>query len=299
MTRVLVVGGVSWDSILQLGDLPEPRAQTVFSRGFHETVGSTGAGKALNLARLGLDVTLHAFVGADPFGALVRERLAAEPLRFVAEHDPRGTERHVNLMADDGRRISIYAAYATFEPHYDAARLEALIADTDVVALNIINYARTLIPTIKRLGKPLWCDIHDWDGRNDYHRDFVAAADVLFMSDGAMPDTPAFMAAQIAAGKSLVVATRGAAGASALDATGRWHHTPAYPVPRVVDTNGAGDAFFSGLLYAHARGHALPRALRLAAIVGARCVSHPELADPALTAATVEGLEASWPVATP
>jgi len=294
MTRVLVVGGVSWDAVLRLGALPEPRPQTVFSSDYFEAVGSTGAGKALNLARLGFDVTLHAFVGDDDHGARIRERFAEEPLRFVPEIDPAGTERHVNLMADDGGRISIYAIYATFEPRYDAARLEALVAESDVVALNIINYARTLIPMIRRLGKPIWCDIHDWDGANDYHRDFVAAADVLTFSEDAMPDPRAFMAAQVAAGKRLVAATRGASGACALDATGAWVETAAYPVSEVVDTNGAGDAFFAGLLYGASRGYSTAKCLRLGAVVGARCVSQRELADPDLTPEAVDALEAAW-----
>ncbi len=72
--RILVTGGLSWDSILHLGELPDPWPQTVFSRSFHESIGSTGAGKAMNLGRLGLDVTLHPLIGGDPPGDLIRAR---------------------------------------------------------------------------------------------------------------------------------------------------------------------------------------------------------------------------------
>ncbi|MGW3245327.1 PfkB family carbohydrate kinase [Streptomyces sp. NPDC001070] len=48
-------------------------------------------------------------------------------------------------------------------------------------------------------------------------------------------------------GPSLVVLTRGAAGAVAHWAPGGRHSVPAHPV-RVTDTIGAGDAFMAGLL---------------------------------------------------
>ena len=73
MKNILVLGGVSYNMMIYLGAFPQPEPQTVFSQGFHETVGSTGAGKALNLAKLGLDVTLHGMIGADDLGQKIRD----------------------------------------------------------------------------------------------------------------------------------------------------------------------------------------------------------------------------------
>lgn len=285
--RILVVGGVSWDSIIDLGELPEPRQQTLFSRHYHETVGSTGAGKAMNLARLGFDVTLHAMLGDDPWGAMSRERLQRESLRFIHDVDPGGTERHVNLMADSGARISIYTNTGSFEPSVDMGRLAALLADADVLALNINNYCRRLIPLARRLGTPIWCDIHDWNGTNEYHRDFVEAADFLFLSSDSLPDYRDFMARRVAAGARLVVSTHGSKGATALTAAGAWIETPAVTVAPVVDTNGAGDGFFSGYLYGHTRGREPERCMQLGAVTAALALASHELAHPELSAARV------------
>ncbi|MBN1319086.1 MAG: hypothetical protein JXA42_26620 [Anaerolineales bacterium] len=63
--KVLVLGGVSYNMMVYLIQFPEPRSQTLPARGYHETIGSTGAGKALNLHRLGMDVTLYGLVGCD------------------------------------------------------------------------------------------------------------------------------------------------------------------------------------------------------------------------------------------
>jgi len=269
--------------MIYLSRFPERRSQTLFSRAYHETVGESGAGKALNLAKLGMPTTLHGMIGADEPGRRIREFIAREGVTFLHDVDPQGTERHVNLMIDDGGRISIYMAYATFEPQVALEWLEPVMAASDHVVINIINYCRRLIPVAKRLGKAIWCDIHDWDGRNDYHREFVAAADYVFMSSDAMPDYRAFMQTLNADGKRLVVCTHGRHGSTALTAAGEWTEMPIIESYPRVDTNGAGDAFFAGFLYGHAHGYATQRCLRIATIVGGLCVTSRELAFMELT----------------
>ncbi|MDY7228045.1 carbohydrate kinase family protein [Hyalangium rubrum] len=288
MPRALVIGGVSFDTLIRLNRFPEPRSQTVFSQGYHETLGSTGAGKALNLRKLGFDVTLHALVGADTYGQRIEERLRHEGIDFVRDIDPRGTERHVNLMDSDGGRISIYMAHATFEPELDLDRIKALIPTHDYVVLNIINYTRRVIHAVRNAGKELWCDLHDYDGRNPYHADFLVAADCIFMSSDAMPEPRPFMEHMVRSGKKLVVCTHGRHGSSALTSDGRWIETPIVPGYTVRDTNGAGDAFFAGFLFGHSRGHPIEQCLRLASIVGALCVTSEELASPTLSPELLE-----------
>ncbi len=287
MSRVLVVGGVSWDTVVRLERFPEPRPATLFARGVHETVGSTGAGKALNLARLGVAVTLHALVGEDDLGRRITRRLADGGVTFVPEPDPQGTERHVNLMADDGGRISIFVSIASSEPRLDMGRLEALVRDHDLVVLNILNYCRRLIPLVRRHRKEIWCDIHDWDGVNPYHRDFVEAADVLFMSSDAMPRWRDLLRERVAAGTRLGVCTHGRDGSTAFTRDGRFLETPILPACERVDTNGAGDAFFAGFLAAHLDGKPVETCLRWATVTAGLCVSSPELVHPDLSAARV------------
>ena len=44
MKRVLVLGGVSYNTMIYVERFPQPEPQTVFSRRLHDTVGSTGTG---------------------------------------------------------------------------------------------------------------------------------------------------------------------------------------------------------------------------------------------------------------
>jgi sugar/nucleoside kinase (ribokinase family) len=288
MPHVLILGGVSFNTMIYLDTFPRPEPQTIFPNSFHETVGSTGAGKALNLRPLGLDVVLHAPLGEDRYGRAVAERLRGAGIDFIHDTDPQGTQRHVNLMDQHGRRISIIVAPGTFEPAIDTARLEELIPRADYVVLNISNYCRHLIPAIKRHGKPIWTDLHDYDGAKEYHRDFVDAADYLFLSSDALPDYRAFMQGLIAAGKRLVVCTHGRNGSTALTAAGEWIETPIVESYARKDTNGAGDAFFAGVLYGHSRGLGIRPCLRLGAIVAGLCVTSWELAYQDLSARLVE-----------
>jgi acarbose 7IV-phosphotransferase len=289
--RVLVLGGVSFDTIIYLAEFPRPEPQTLWSERYHETVGSTGAGKALNFAKLGLPTTFYALIGDDAHGAMIRDRFARERLSFVYDIDPKGTRRHVNLMDQHGRRISIFVESGSFDRAIDPQRMEHAIADAAYVVLNIDNYCRQFIPLIEQHGKPIWCDIHDYDGVNPYHSPFIDAASYVFLSSDRLPDYRSFMEALIEQGKQLVVCTHGAGGSTALTADGRWLETPIVETYQRVDTNGAGDSFFAGFVYGHAHGYDIERCLQLGTIVAGLSVTSLELAYPQLSA---ERAEAEW-----
>ncbi len=74
-----------------------------------------------------------------------------------------------------------------------------------------------------------------------------------------------------------MVVTHGADGAEAWTAAGEHVHAPAERVDDVVDTNGAGDAFFAGFLVAHRGGADLAAALAAGAHQAARCLRSPDL----------------------
>ncbi len=285
MSRVFVAGAVSYDSIIKLEQFPEPHSQTLFSQTYHEGIGSTGAGKALALHHLALETTFHALVGNDTYGDKIRAYFAEKGIDFLVDSDPAGTERHTNLMDAEGNRISIYTHYATFEPEIDKSAITEAINNADTVVLNIINYCRYLIPLAQEASKPLWIDIHDWDGENSYHQDFVDAADYLFMSSDNMPAYKSFMEKMFESGKKLVVCTHGKEGSSAFN--GEWYQLPALPYD-LVDSNGAGDNFFAGFLYAHLQGFDTERCLQYATIAGGLCVTSDEISSPDLSPAKIQ-----------
>lgn len=84
-------------------------------------------------------------------------------------------------------------------------------------------------------------------------------------------------------GKRLAVCTVASAGAIALDADRRSYTVPALPDDEIVDANGAGDAFFAGVLFGLLSGVALERALRFGSVAGGLAVTSPDLASAELT----------------
>jgi len=278
--HVLIAGPASWNRIVELDRLPEPVPHMQFALGDWETVGGTSAGKALSLASLGRAVTLHTLLGGDIEGDRVRDALAAAGVDLLIG-DGVATERHLNLMTRDGGRVSLYLA--TPQPRDDAPSPEAIDAMSDAAAivLDLAPLSVALIPAARAAGRPIWTDIHDYDGTAEFHRPFIEAADAIFMNaDGIGGDPLPFMERCITGGASLVVCTLGADGAVAVDARMLRHHVPAEPVD-VLDTNGAGDAFMAAVLDATLSGADVPDALRAGARHAASVLTtrhlHPSL----------------------
>ena len=133
-------------------------------------------------------------------------------------------------------------------------------------------------------GRPVWTDLHDFDGSSTWHAPFIEAAEVVFVSHDRLPDPSGFLRSLIDRGKRLAVCTMGADGAIALDADERVYRVPVVPDVQVVDTNGAGDAFFAGVLFGELEGVPLERALRYGAVAAAMAVTSTELASEELDA---------------
>jgi sugar/nucleoside kinase (ribokinase family) len=277
--RVFVAGPATWNHLVYVDDLPAPHPHTELVRAHHETVGGTSAGKALNLRSLGAAVTLRTHLGDDDAGRRIEERLRAAGVDLVVEPSDR-TERHLNLMDAAGGRLSLHLDKPGARPEQHADLVASALADSAVAMVDLADEARPLLARAREARVPLVCDLHNYDGADPFRHDFVEAADMLFLSDEAMPDAVPWMRERVATGTSIVVITQGAHGATAVTRDGELH-VPAPPVTDVVDTNGAGDAFVAGFVVARLRGAALPMAMAAGHRQAARCLAVPDLAPPA------------------
>ena len=279
---ILILGGASLDTVIHLDDLPAPRPQTLWPRESYRTLGSTGAGKSLNLAALGHTVIFHTLLGHDREGQQVRDALVHPRIQLLDEPTEAPTEQHVNLMSADGKRISLFVQPPPEPSSVDWRAAQQALARCSLAVVNILGYTRSALPWLAASGVPVWTDLHDYDGSDPYHEPFIDAARVLFLSSDNLPDYRETMQSLIRRGKDFVVCTHGSQGATLLTDSGQWLEQPVVPVPEVVDTNGAGDAFFSGFLHRYLQGAALADCLKAGAICGALCVTARELASPEL-----------------
>lgn len=290
MKNVFVAGGVSIDSIIYLPEFPAPIPQTIHECRFNETIGSTGSGKALNLSRLGFDVYLHALIGDDSFGKKAIESLNKPNLHFQFDNFRGGTERHTNLMNAAGERISIFTNNIAEEPPLSYQQFHPFINAADFIVINLSGYTKKILPMVKASGKPVWTDLHDYDGKNPWHKDFVKYSDYVLMSSDNLPDYRPFMQKMIDEGKELVVVTHGKKGSTGLTKDGHWYEAEALTDFNLIDSNGAGDAYFSGFLYGFSNGYSMHKCMQMGSIAGALCVNSDQLFHPELSTSLLENL---------
>ncbi|MEU0336276.1 PfkB family carbohydrate kinase [Streptomyces sp. NPDC006193] len=275
---VLVLGGAGVDTVVPVPGLPLPYADSyMIEAGIRTRAGQTGDFVALGLAALGLRTHHLDLLGDDPEGDLVRALHREHGIALTALPQPAGTKRAVNLVAPDGRRLSLYdTSRARPGDRFPKAALRELAAAGRHVHVTITQPCAHALPVLRETGVPLSTDLHDWDGVNPYHEPFAYAADVVFLSAAALTDPVPTMRRIAERGRAAaVVATAGAEGAYLL-AGGELTRVPAAAPPApVVDSNGAGDAFAAAFLYGRLTGEPPERCARFGAIAGAYACTVP------------------------
>jgi len=273
---------------------------------------------AIGLARLGLRVGYLSRVGDDAFGrallgAMRREGLSPE---FVAVDRARSTGFMLKSLADDGAdpAIDYYrrgSAASAMEPA-DLARAPAagarhvhLTGILPALSDGCRDLAFALAGTGRAQGARISFDPNLrprlWASRDEMVATvnaLAAQADVVLpgLAEGRLltghqsaEDIAAFY---LAAGASAVVVKLGAQGAFCADRGGLRAHVPGVPVPRVVDTVGAGDGFAVGVVSGLLEGLPLVAAVRRGNAVGARVVQFPGDSDGLPTREELDGLPA-------
>lgn len=271
--------------MVHLERFPAPQPATIPQARGHEAAGSTGIGKALALKALGHQPLLHATIGDDEPGRAIRAFCAARGIDAHFDIDPGGTSRHVNLMNALGERISIFLFNGSTAPPVDVADLSPRIIGAETLFLNITQSSVPLLPAVRASHAEVWVDLHDYDGANPWHEQFIAEADVIQLSDEQLGDVRPLMR-RLADRARLVVCTRGIDGALAY-ADGHWHEVPAVPA-RLCDSNGAGDTFMVALWHALKQERALPDALRFASAAAAIAVESDDLVPSGMDEAAID-----------
>jgi ribokinase len=270
VTRTVVVcGSVNIDTFVRTAHFPVA-GETVIASPNGRALGGKGANQAVAAARFleGRDarVVLHATVGTDPDGdrALAELRDAGVDVSAVARTPDAPTGQAFIMNDDAGENVIVVTSGAnevTDPDGYDGTA-DVLLAQGE------LSPAHTAaLPTLaRRLGARLVLNLAPVTTRDP---DLIAAADPLVLNETEAADlSPDGEPSDLA--RSVVV-TLGARGA-VLHERGRRTRIPPVPVPEVVDTTGAGDAFCGVLAAALAEGTALADAATVAAAAGSLAV---------------------------
>lgn len=252
MKNILVSGLVNVETTCSVRGFPieySPIDYRFF--GGNSTVSGVGFNVAKALTALGHTVRLATLLGDDAAG-----RLALDALRTSHIDDSlvsrvlNQTPSSVVLYDSDGKR-NIYCDLKDIqETAYDFTDID-LTPYQAVVACNI-NFSRPLLAKAKAAGIPIATDVHALsDIHDDYNREFMAHADILFLSDEHISGTPEDFIRSIETTyhNRVIVMGCGSKGAVMYLRDGDiFYRQPAARVGQVVNTVGAGDALFSAFV---------------------------------------------------
>jgi acarbose 7IV-phosphotransferase len=298
MGAILVSGLINIETTVRMDGFPieyQPVRYPFF--GVDATVSGVGYNVAKALVTLGEDVRFLSLIAPDAGGRRVREQLRADglPDGFVIEELAQ-TPRSAILYDPDGRRMINVDLKDIQERTYPAALFGAAAAGVALAVLCNINFSRAMIAPLQARGVPIATDVHALADLDDgYDRDFMAAADILFMSDERLPCPPEEWLRRLwdRHGTRIAVIGLGARGALlGLRDEGHIEHVPAVQTRPVISTIGAGDALFSAFVHAYHRGGDPLDALRRAVVFASWKIGVAGAADGFLDAAGLDALAA-------
>lgn len=239
-------------------------------------IGTAVSGVAYNIAlamnMLGNEVRLLSMTGTDFPAEYIRSELhragiGAEHLKAKLKETPNS----VVLYDETGRR----QIYCDLKDIQDTAYdfIPEQVADADIVVACNINFNRELLHLAKQLGKTVATDVHVLGNIHDeYNREFMECADILFLSDEAVGDDPCRFLEELEKTyhTPIIVMGRGSKGALMyLRGENRYCQIPAAHAGKVVNTIGAGDALFSAFLHYYAKGYDPVACLKRAVVFAA------------------------------
>lgn len=239
------------------------------------------AGVAYNIAKaltvLGDKPSLLSYCACDEEGDRIARQLKTDNIQTHLMTDLPQTPVSVVLYDESGRR-QIYCDLKNIqEKELKPNDYEQMLENSDIVSACNISFNRSLIRKAKKLGKIVATDVHVLSNvRDEYNRDFLETADILFLSDEGLPCPPETFLNWLKDSYdfSLCVIGLGARGAMMYERnSGKKYHLPAVQTDQVVNTVGAGDALFSAFLHYYAQGMEPVNALEHAQIFAAKKIA--------------------------
>lgn len=251
MNKVLVVGSINMDLVVQAGRFPGP-GETLLGQSFHTFPGGKGANQAVAARRLGAQVAMLGCVGDDAFGRQLRGQLEAEGVdtRSVRTEGAVSTGvAAITVSQAENSIIVVPGANHALSPA-DVLAAESAFATADVVLCQLeipLETAEAAAAMAEKHGKPFILNPAPAVPLSQALRERATLltpnehelAILLSGSDSAWQQ-------QLARYPERILMTRGADGAWFAGCDGALHHQPAFPV-NAVDTTGAGDTFNGAL----------------------------------------------------
>lgn len=278
--------------------------ETLLGQGFKDGPGGKGSNQAIAAARAGADVHMITRIGRDTFGEMAQKTWAADGVNTSAvtidDTLPTGAA-FIFVSTETGNNAIIVesGAAANLSPA-DVAAAEPVISSAKVLVTQFEQPVQTAITGLTLARKRGVTTILNPAPAVSADRsiyalcDFVTpneteAATITGLKVDTETDALAAANALLAMGAKNALITLGEKGAFLHGEAGT-ALVPAFKVPKVVDSTGAGDAFNGGFATALAEGKSPLEAIRFANATAALSVQKPGTAPSMPTRAEIEAL---------
>lgn len=219
-------------------------------------VAGVGYNVAAGLAALGREVRLATFAGGDLLGGAVEQELRARGLHGPWVLAGQETPRSVVLHEPGGERMICTDLRGLPQAVYPPEAFAEALHGADWAVITNIGFARPLLAVARDAEVPVAADVQTIDDLDDdYNRDWMAAAQVLFCSHERLPVPPRpwISMVQERYRTPVVVVGCGAGGALlGVRERGEIRHVPAVAPRGVTSTAGAGDALAAAFMHVYA-----------------------------------------------
>lgn len=257
MGKIIISGLVNVETTVKIREFPIPYFPIDFSTdGVSTGVSGVGYNLARAFQKLGDSVSMVSFIGEDEEGDRIEREFNSYGIGTKGiKKELKKTPQSVILYEPSGRR-QCYCDLKDIQEHtYQMEdRIEEL-EKADLLCACNINFSRSLLQEAKKRNVLIATDVHVLgDIEDEYNKEFMEAADILFLSDESLPSAPEEFIIELRNRyyNKIIVIGLGSKGALLYSREkDKLIHIGAVTTRSIVNTVGAGDSLFSSFLHCY------------------------------------------------
>lgn len=296
MGKIFVSGLVNMETALQVEEFPIEYTSGRFPFfGVKSRISGVGYNIAKALTTLGDEVNIVSLIGKDFIGSIIEG---------VFKEDGVNSRFLLRNIEETAQSVILYDKYGNRQLNTDLKNIqeenipedvfEEAIKECDTAILCNINFSRKYLKKAKAMGKIVASDVHTIGNLEDeYNKDFMAAADILFMSHERLTSTPEEWAKKVINkfGNEILVIGMGSEGALLYVKEDNFmERVPSFFTRPVVNTVGAGDSFFSSFIHFYNKDRDPYEAIRKSSVFASYKIGEKTASEGFLTEQQLEKL---------
>ena len=258
MKKIIVSGVINIETSLAVKHFPVEYCPIDYNFfGIQTGISGVGYNVAVALKTLGAEPHLLSIVGKDMYRTIIENELKEKQISCDLSPLLDTTPQSIVLYDEEGKR-RIYSDLKDIQDKkYPYNEVEQSFLDVDLAVICNINFSRELLAVMKEKGICIASDVHVVNDLDDeYNRDFMQAADILFLSNENIKGREREFLNQLINkyNNKIIVIGMGAQGALMYNReSGDISVHEARRTREIINTVGAGDALFSAFIFFYSK----------------------------------------------